>query len=72
MHTKFWPRWEYNIKMDVIEILRELDSCGSGWVPVAGTCEQSDEPSRSIKGGQFLEYLSEYYLLKKDSAPWSY
>jgi len=30
-----------------------------------------DEPSGSIKGGEFLNDLSDYWLLKKDSAPWS-
>jgi hypothetical protein len=38
---------------------------------VAGSCEHGDEPSDSIKGGEFLGQLSDYQLLKKDSAPWS-
>jgi hypothetical protein len=33
---------------------------------VAGTCECGNEPSGSIKCGEFLDWL-----LKKDSAPWS-
>jgi hypothetical protein len=36
-----------------------------------GTSEHGNEPSRSIKGGEFLDYLSDCQLLKKDSAPWS-
>jgi hypothetical protein len=28
--------------------------------------------SGSIKGGEFLDYLSDLLILKKDSAPWSY
>jgi hypothetical protein len=36
-----------------------------------GTCEYGNEPSGSIKDGEFLDYLSNYNLLKKDSAPWS-
>jgi hypothetical protein len=39
---------------------------------VAGFCEHGNEPSGSIKGGEFLDQLNEYWLLKKDSAPWCY
>jgi len=38
---------------------------------VAGPCEHSNKPSSSIKGGEFHDYLSGYWLPKKDSAPWS-
>jgi len=38
---------------------------------VADTCECGDEPSGSIKCGEFLDHLQTGYLLKKDSAPWS-
>jgi hypothetical protein len=38
---------------------------------VAGSCEHGDEPSGYIKGGEFGDLLSDYQLLKKDSAPWS-
>jgi len=31
----------------------------------------SNEPSGSIKVGKFLDHLSDYQLLKKDSGPWS-
>jgi hypothetical protein len=31
-----------------------LDASGSGWGPVAGCCEHGNEPSGSIKGGEFL------------------
>jgi hypothetical protein len=37
-----------------------------------GTCgrlEQRNEPSGSIRGEEFLDWLSDYQLLKKDSAP---
>ena len=37
---------------------------------MAGYCEQSDEPSVSIKCRDFLEYLRTVKLLRKDSAPW--
>jgi hypothetical protein len=38
---------------------------------VAGSCEHGNEPSGSIKGGEFLDQLSDCQLLKKDSAPWN-
>jgi len=39
---------------------------------MAGCCEYGDEPSDSMKGGEFLEYVSDYKLLKKHSAPRRY
>jgi hypothetical protein len=38
---------------------------------VAGSCEHGNEPSGSIKCGKFRDFLGDYQLLKKDSAPWS-
>jgi len=38
---------------------------------VAGPCERGNESSGSIKGGEFLDYLSDYELLK-DLASWNY
>jgi hypothetical protein len=38
---------------------------------VVGICKDGSEPSDSTKGRQFLDYLSDYWLLKKDSASWS-
>jgi hypothetical protein len=35
---------------------------------VEGPCEHGNKLSRSIKGGEFLDQLSEYYLIKKDRA----
>jgi len=32
-----------------------LDQAGSGYGRVAGTCESGDEPSGSIKCGEFLD-----------------
>jgi len=32
-----------------------LDASGSGWGPVAGSCEHGDGPPGSIKGMEFLE-----------------
>jgi hypothetical protein len=33
---------------------------GSGYRPVAGSCEHGDEPPGSIKGGEFPDWLSDY------------
>jgi hypothetical protein len=42
-------RWEDCIRMDLWEIGWEcgVDSFGSGWGPLAGSCEYGDEPSVS-------------------------
>jgi hypothetical protein len=37
-----------------------LDSSGSGQGPVAGSCEHSNEPSCTIKDGEFLDLLNDY------------
>jgi hypothetical protein len=37
---------------------------------VAGCCEHGNEPFGAIRGGKLLDYLSNYKLLRKDSAPW--
>jgi hypothetical protein len=39
---------------------------------VAGSGEHGNEPSGYIKGGEFLDQMNDYQLLKKDSAPWSW
>jgi hypothetical protein len=38
---------------------------------VAGSCEHGNEPLGSIKGGEFLDCLTGYKLLKMDSAAWN-
>ena len=38
---------------------------------MVGTFECSNEPSGSIKCGEFLDQLRTGQLLKKDCAPWS-
>jgi len=35
----------------------ELDRAGSGYGEVAGTCECGNEPSGSMKCGEFLDWL---------------
>jgi hypothetical protein len=37
-----------------------LDVSGSGMGPVAGSCEHGNETLTSIKGGEFLDLLSDY------------
>jgi hypothetical protein len=39
---------------------------------VAGSCEHGNEASGSIKGGEFLDYLSDYQFLRKDCVKCSY
>ena len=49
----------------------ELDRSGSGQGQVAGSCECGNEPSGSIKCGEFVDWLRTSQLVRKDSAPWS-
>jgi hypothetical protein len=46
-------RW---LKM-ILERMRGcgLDTCGSGYVPMGGSCEQGNKSSDSIRGGEFSE-----------------
>jgi hypothetical protein len=39
---------------------------------VAGSFEHGNGPSGSIKGGEFLDKLSDCWVLGIDSAPWSW
>jgi len=46
------------------------------WINVAqnrdqGSYEHATEPSGSRKGGEFFDQMSDYWPLKKDSAPWN-
>jgi hypothetical protein len=63
-----------NVKTDLREIGWDcgLDSSGSGQGPVAGSCEHGNQLSGSIKFWEFLEWLTDCWLLKKDSAPWNH
>jgi len=58
-------RWEDNIKID----LQEVGCGGMDWIDLVQDGERwralINEPSGSIKCGEFLEFL------KKDSAAWS-
>ena len=51
-------RWKDNIKMDLHEVGcwgHGLDRSHSGYGQVEGTCECGNEPSGSIKCGEFLD-----------------
>ena len=51
--------------------VHELDWNGPGQRQMADACECGNEPSSSVKCGEFLDQLQTSQLLKKDSAPWS-
>ena len=61
-------RWEDNIKLDLQEVGwgHGLDLPGSGQGQVADTCKCGNEPTGSIKCGEFLDQLRTGQLLKKD------
>jgi hypothetical protein len=48
-----------------------LDSSDSGQRPLVVFCEHGNKSSGSIKFREFLDYLSDYQLLKKDPTLWS-
>jgi hypothetical protein len=63
-------RWVDNIKID----LREIGWDGMDWIdlaqgPVEGSCEHGDEPSGSLKCWEVPEWLHNWQLLRKGSAP---
>jgi hypothetical protein len=44
--------WEDNIKTDLVKIVREADSSGSGQSPVVGSCEHRNQQSGSLERDQ--------------------
>jgi len=38
---------------------QELHTSGSKYGPVAGSCKHDNEPSGSVKGGEYLDQLSD-------------
>jgi hypothetical protein len=60
-------RWVDNVKID----LREIWWDGMDWIDLAqeGSCKHGNEPSDSIKCWKVLEWLQNWQLLKKGSAP---
>ena len=68
-------RWDDNIKTD----FRGIGCEGVDWTYLAQKrarwwvlCEEGNEHSGSIKCGEFLYYLRNSQLVKKDSGPWTY
>jgi hypothetical protein len=51
---------------------RGLDSSGQDEGPVAGSCEDGNEPSDSIKCSKFLDKLSACQLLNEAPATWAW
>jgi hypothetical protein len=48
-----------------------LDWCGLGQGQGAGTCGCDNDTSGSVECGEFLDWLRNVYLLKKDCSHWS-
>jgi hypothetical protein len=46
-----------------------VDGSGSGWGQVEGSCEHGDEPLGSLKCWKVPEWLHNWQLLRKASAP---
>jgi hypothetical protein len=46
-----------------------MDSCVSWRGPVVGSCERGTEHSGCIKCGNFIHYLSNRHILKRESSP---
>jgi hypothetical protein len=66
-------RLEDNIKMGLRKIgWGSVDwiHLAQGWRPMEGSCEHGNEPSGFIKYWEILEQFSDWWLLKKASAPW--
>jgi hypothetical protein len=59
-------RWEGSVKICLKE-RGQLDSTSSGYGLVASSCDHGNEPWGCIKGGEFLDHLSDYQIVKTDS-----
>jgi hypothetical protein len=78
--TRFWyrnrplgrprRRWEEGIKILGNRMGFGLDSSGSGQRPAEGSYKYGNEPLGSIKYLEFLEWFSNWRLLKNNSALW--
>jgi len=66
MLTKLWSE---NLKgRDHLGDIKEIGfRNGFNWLRI----ESSNKPSRFIKGGKFLDRMSDNQLLKRNCAPWS-
>jgi hypothetical protein len=52
-----WHRWDDNTRVNLWETVERsaVDASDSGWEPLMGSCEYSNEHSGSIKGTEFLD-----------------
>jgi hypothetical protein len=60
----------HRLKDDTKCMSVRTDSANSGFVQMVNSCENGNEFLRCVKGGEFLDLLKSYELLKKDSNPW--
>jgi hypothetical protein len=60
--------WEDNIKVN----LGYVECEHVDWIKIGITFGPGNEPSSSVRGGEFVEPLSNYQLLEKDFSSWSY
>jgi hypothetical protein len=49
-----------------------LDASCSVQGSVGGSCEHGNEPSGSIEGGEFIDWLNDCWFFKEDSTPWGW
>lgn len=56
--------------VSLLVITSGIDSSGSYYGPVVGSCEHDDEPSCSTNGVEFLDSLSDFRPLN-DAAQWT-
>jgi hypothetical protein len=54
MYTKFVPE-SLKLKIPLGTHTHRLDASVSGWGSVEGSCEHGNEPSGSIRGGEFID-----------------
>jgi hypothetical protein len=61
-------------KITVKSVLKKqgfrFDSSGLSYNPVAGSCEDGNEPSSSTKRCKILHQLSDYQIVQEDCAAW--
>jgi hypothetical protein len=67
-HHKSLACYEMLHRAFVLNRMFGLDSTGSGYGPAAGSCRGGNERSGSIRTREFVDQLSDYQVIKKDSA----
>jgi hypothetical protein len=56
---------KYYIYLKEKDVRMGLGSADSRWGPVAVSCESSNKPLSYVKGGKFIDWLTECELLKE-------